>query len=60
MTKLEYKECKWCGGTGSEYMHIPCPDCQGHGQWFVDETGKGYSFDEGIELIEAQKKEGMS
>ncbi|MFV1457591.1 hypothetical protein [Bacillus mycoides] len=38
-------------------MHIPCPDCRGQGQWFVDENGKGYSFDEGIEIIEAQKRE---
>lgn len=54
--KLTPKECPYCKGAGTYREHpsdtgYACPDCQGEGQWFQDENGKCYSFDDGMELL---------
>lgn len=28
---ISLKDCKWCNGSGIDYQHYPCPDCQGSG-----------------------------
>lgn len=29
--KISLQDCKWCNGSGVEFQHYPCPDCQGGG-----------------------------
>lgn len=29
--KISLKDCEWCNGSGVDFQHYPCPDCQGGG-----------------------------